>query len=93
MNVLVNTTVLSNFAVVDMSLAIAKCRSWRFLTDDSAARKQADEWGVPKAGTLALLVQAIDGSLITPQQGNLMLQDMLAHRYQSPVTSLDDLIP
>ncbi len=74
-----------------MSLAIARCRGWRFLTDDRAARSKAEELGVSKAGTLAVLVQAINVSLITLEQGNSMLQEMVAHRYQSPVTDLRDL--
>lgn len=74
-----------------MSLAIAKCRGWRFLTDDRAARSKADDLGVPKAGTLAILVQSIDAALITPEQGNIVLQEMIAHRYQSPVADLNDL--
>jgi predicted nucleic acid-binding protein len=74
-----------------MSLAIAKSRGWRFLTDDRAARSKADELGISKAGTLAVLVQSIDQSLITLEQGNTILQEMIEHRYQSPVTDLSDL--
>jgi uncharacterized protein len=74
-----------------MSLAIAKCRGWRFLTDDRAARSKADELGVSKAGTLAVLMQAIDKSLITLEQGNAILQEMIIGRYQSPIADLGDL--
>lgn len=73
------------------SLAIAKCRGWRFLTDDRAARSKADKLGVSKAGTLAVLVQAIDESFITLEQANILLQEMISHHYQSPVTDLRDL--
>lgn len=74
-----------------MSRAIAKCRGWRFLTDDRAARGKADEIGVPKAGTLAVLTEAIDRGLVTLEQGNLLLREMIAHNYQSPVTDLREL--
>jgi len=74
-----------------MSLAIAKGRGWRFLTDDHAARNKADELGIPKAGTLAVLVRAIEGALITLDQGNALLREMIANNYQSPVTDLREL--
>jgi uncharacterized protein len=74
-----------------MSLAIAKRRGWRFLTDDRAARRKADEPGISKAGTLAVLVQAVDRSIITLEQGNLLLREMITHNYQSPVIDLAEL--
>jgi predicted nucleic acid-binding protein len=74
-----------------MSLAIARCWGWRFLTDDRAARHKADELGISKAGTLAVLAQAADRSLITLEQGNHLLQEMIVHHYQSPVTDLREL--
>ena len=74
-----------------MSLAIAKHRGWRFLTDDHAARSKADELGVRKAGTLAVLVQAVDRSLVTLEEGNSLLRAMVAFNYQSPVTDLTEL--
>jgi hypothetical protein len=36
-----------------------------------------------------VLVQAINVSLLTLEQRNTLLQAMVAHRYQSPVTDLD----
>jgi predicted nucleic acid-binding protein len=74
-----------------MSLAIAKHRGWRFLTDDHAARSKADELGVRKAGTLAVLVQAVDRSLVTLEEGNSLLRAMVTFNYQSPVTDLTEL--
>jgi len=74
-----------------MFLAIAKHRGWRFLTDDHAARSKADELGVPKAGTLADPVQAVDRSLVTLEEGNSLLRAMVAFNYQSPVTDLTEL--
>jgi predicted nucleic acid-binding protein len=74
-----------------MSLAIARHRGWRFLTDDHAARSKADELGVSKAGTLAVLVQAVNRSLVTLEEGNSLLRAMIAHNYQSPVTDLAEL--
>lgn len=75
-----------------MSLAIAKCRGWRFLTDDRAARRIADELGISRAGTLAILAQAITHSLITLDEGNNLLREMIVHHYQSPVSDLAQIL-
>jgi predicted nucleic acid-binding protein len=74
------------------SLAIAKCRRCHFLTDDRAARHKADELGIPKAGTLAVLVRAVRQSLISLEQGNVLLKQMIAAHYRSPIADLRDLL-
>lgn len=76
-----------------MSLAIASCRGWRFLTDDRAARDYATKIGVPVAGTLRLLVRLVQTDLVLVDEANSLLQDMIVlARYHSPVTDLTMLL-
>lgn len=75
------------------SLAIAKQRGWRFLTDDRAARRKADELGVSKSGTLGVLIRAIKRGIISLEEGNVLLHQMVAARYRSPVADLRCLLP
>jgi predicted nucleic acid-binding protein len=76
-----------------MSLAIARCRDWRFLTDDRAARAYAKQLGVDYSGTLGLLTYAIREGRLTVEQGNALLKAMVIHaRYRSPVQDLRALL-
>ena len=76
-----------------MSLAIARCRNWRFLTDDRAARTYADRLGVPCSGTLGLLVYTVKRGHLTLEAGNTLLSGMIARaRYRSPVSDLHALL-
>lgn len=74
-------------------LCIAHQRGWGFLTDDRAARKQAQAWQIPVSGTLGILVLAIQDALLTVEDGNAILQAMIQHaKYRSPVTDLAQLL-
>lgn len=76
-----------------MSLALAYCRGWRFLTDDRAARSQATHLQIPCSGTLGLLLYAIRHEYLTVDEGNTLLRDMIAlARYRSPVQDLRTLL-
>lgn len=76
-----------------MSLAIARCRGWRFLTDDRAARMYAGRLGVSYSGTLGLLRFAVQKSHLTQEDGNVLLTEMIARaRYRSPVSDLRTLL-
>ncbi len=76
-----------------MSLAIARCRGWRLLTDDRAARAYAECTGVSCSGTLGLLCYAVRRRRLTIDEGNALLGEMIAHaRYRSPVTDLRALL-
>jgi predicted nucleic acid-binding protein len=76
-----------------MSIAIATCRGWLFLTDDQAARAYARQIGVPISGTLGVLMKGVRSGLITLKEANTALARMqrIAH-YRSPVSDLRDLI-
>lgn len=76
-----------------MSLAIAQCRAWRFLTDDRAARAYADSLGISYSGTLGVLIYAIRAGNLTVDAGNALLHDMMSKaRYRSPVQDLSLLL-
>ena len=74
-------------------LCIARQRGWGFLTDDRAARQQAQVWNVPLSGTIGVLLLAIQDSRLSVEEGNTLLRAMIdkAH-YRSPITDLRQLL-
>jgi len=72
-------------------LAIAKNRSMKFLTDDSDARKVANILGVSVSGTIGVLVRCVEKGLITKEEGNKILKEMLVKGFYSPISDLSDL--
>jgi predicted nucleic acid-binding protein len=73
-------------------LAIAAQRKWVFLSDDRAARQAAAKLGVPVSGTIGVLVSLIKRGLLKSEEGDLVLQAMVAKGYFSPVRSLTSLL-
>jgi predicted nucleic acid-binding protein len=73
-------------------LAIAAQRKWVFLSDDRAARQAAAKLGVPVSGTLGVLVSLVKQGLLNQEDGDLVLQAMVAKGYFSPVHSLTALL-
>lgn len=72
-----------------MSLAIAQCRGWQFLTDDRAARTHAEHLEVSFSGTLGLLLYAVRKDHLAVEEGNELLAKMIERaRYRSPVSDL-----
>ena len=74
------------------SLAIAQQRSWLFLTDDKAARRQAGERRVAVSGTLGCLVLGVERGLWTLDQANEQLGRIIAAGFFSPLTDLGGLV-
>ena len=72
-------------------LAAAKERGWLFLTDDMAARKLSVLLNVKIAGTIGVLLMAVEQRLISIEQGDALLQAMIDNGYFSPVNSLSEL--
>ena len=62
------------------------------LTDDEDARKLAQRRGAPVSGTIGVLVEAVRERLLSIEDGNTMLSDMIEKGYFSPVEILDELI-
>ena len=74
-------------------LAIARNRHWGFLTDDKAARLQANEWNIPFSGTLGILTLAVENGLLTLADGNELLRAMrIRANYRSPIDDLSLLL-
>ena len=73
-------------------LAIASNRNWALLTDDKLARRMAHDLGIVVSGTLGVLVQAVKRKILTVEEGNALLKDMLTRGYRSPYSSLQSLL-
>ena len=73
-------------------LAIAQHRGWAFLTDDRLARETARAHGILVSGTLGVLVQAVRRGKLTEEQGDELLQRMIARGYRSPYNRLSSLV-
>ena len=73
-------------------LAIARHRSWLFLTDDLAARKEAERQEIIFSGSLGCLVHGIRRNFLSLEQANIWLGKMIQHGYRTPLTDLTGLI-
>jgi predicted nucleic acid-binding protein len=73
-------------------LAIAQQRSWLFLTDDKAARREADKRQVAVSGTLGCLVLGVERGLWTLDQANEQLGRIISAGFFSPVKDLAGLV-
>ena len=73
-------------------LAIAKHRNMKFLTDDSDARKMANVLGVPVSGTIGVLVRCVEKGIITKDEGNRILKEMIEKGFYSPISDLDEVL-
>lgn len=74
------------------SLAIAQHRGWLLLTDDKAARRQAEARKVIISGTLGCLILGIERGLWSLSQANEWLERIVASGFHSPVTDLSTLV-
>lgn len=73
-------------------LAIAHHRGWLLLTDDLAARREAERLDVPRSGSIGCLVLAVERGLCSLSEANGWLAEMIDHNYRSPVTDLTPLL-
>lgn len=74
-------------------LSIARSRGWGLLTDDHAARRQARVWDIPLSGTVGALLLAIEDTLLTVDQANGLLGEMIRKaNYRAPVKDLNELL-
>lgn len=73
-------------------LAIAKNRNWLFLTDDMAARKLAKSINVDLSGTIGVLVLAVKQKVISVDESDYLLKEMIRGNYRSPVSSISEFI-
>jgi predicted nucleic acid-binding protein len=73
-------------------LAIALHRNWAFLSDDRLARKLARSSGITVSGTLGVLIQAVKHQILTIEEGDRLLSNMIARGYRSPYDSLEQFL-
>ena len=72
-------------------LAIALSRNLRLLTDDFDVRKFAQRMGIPISGTIGVLVMAVEKGIISRNEANKLLLEMIEKGFRSPIRSLDEL--
>ncbi|RME83107.1 MAG: DUF3368 domain-containing protein [Caldilineae bacterium] len=72
-------------------LALAKHRGWLVLTDDQEARRVLQREGLEVTGTLGVLRLAVENGLLTLEEGNALLQEMVRGGYHSPYEDLGDV--
>ena len=73
-------------------LAVAETRHCIFLSDDRAARRLAQQRGLPISGTLGVLLALVKGGRLRVEEADAFLATMIAHGYRSPVNSLVELL-
>ena len=73
-------------------IAIAVHRHCLFVCDDAKARREAQRLGVAISGTIGILIMNVRRNVLTLDESNAILTNMIAHGYRSPVSKLDDLL-
>jgi predicted nucleic acid-binding protein len=74
-------------------LAVAEGGGWFVLTDDGDARRLARSLGIPATGTLGTLDRLVQKGIVTLEEGDHLLGQMISRGYRSPVRSLQELNP
>jgi len=74
------------------SIAVAKFRKMTLLTDDHDARKVANIMEIPVSGTIGVLTLCVKRGLLSKEQGNKILKNMILKGFYSPVESLDEVM-
>ena len=69
-------------------IAVAFHRQGSFVSDDSHARAVARSRRIGLSGTLGILVASSDAGILTFNQANALLKQMIAAGYRSPVDDL-----
>lgn len=73
-------------------LAIAIHRHGLLVSDDLDARHAAQELGIPKTGTVGILILCVRRGYLSRKEANALLTEMIGLGYRSPVDSLDPLL-
>ncbi len=71
-------------------LALSRHRGWLTLTDDKAARQTLRREGLQVTGTLGILKLAVERGILSVEEGNNLLRQMIASGYRSPYDNLQD---
>jgi predicted nucleic acid-binding protein len=73
-------------------LAAALHRQGLLASDDLDARRAADQHRVPRTGSIGILVSCVRHGLLSREDAESLLGEMIAFGYRSPVGSLRSLI-
>jgi predicted nucleic acid-binding protein len=73
-------------------LAVAQARQGLLASDDADTRHVAQRLGIPVSGTLGILALAVRRQVLSLDQANALLADMIAAGFRSPLEQLDALI-
>lgn len=72
-------------------LAVAISRAGIVVTDDRAARKQAEKRGIPMAGTVGVLKILVDDRRLAVEDAEKYLAAMIARGFYSPIQRFSQL--
>ena len=72
-------------------LALSRHRGWMVLTDDKSARQRLHREKLPMTGTLGILRLAVERALLSAEEGNEFLRQMIVAGYHSPYDDLRDM--
>ena len=64
----------------------------KVLTDDLDAKKLAQRRGIPVSGTIGVLVEAVRTGILSVDERNVMLSNMIAKGYFYPFERLNELL-
>jgi predicted nucleic acid-binding protein len=73
-------------------IAYAKDRSAIVATDDRIARKQCANMKIPVTGTIGILKASVQDGLLSPDQANEALSNMITSGFYSPVSNIKDIL-
>ena len=72
-------------------IAIAEARGGLVLTDDLDARRIAVALEIEISGTVGALGNLLQREILTLEEGDGLLAEMISHGYRSPVRSLREI--
>jgi predicted nucleic acid-binding protein len=73
-------------------LAVALHRQGLLASDDLDACRAADQHRVPRTGSIGILVSCVRRGILSNEEAEALLGEMIAFGYRSPVDSLGSLI-
>ena len=73
-------------------LVLAMSRGFKFLSDDTDARRWGNRAGIPVSGTIGILVQLVQSGTLTLDEGNALLTEMRQKGYYAPIERLNGLL-
>ena len=73
-------------------IALAISRNMILVTDDLAARRVASRRNVRLTGTVGILVEMVYSGILSIEDGNALLKEMIDRGYRSPCNCLDEFV-